>query len=269
MHLRLLAGLSVCFFAALAATADDQSFVPSNYLPSALKAKSNFDAWAPSASQRQTYFDHNHVSVWESQHWLNYRLTANQNSALRVVSQPEFAESSSFEPQTTLSWKPLSLDSSYQIWDDLELPIAFAVSVQPRTADENAYVQETAVIGRTYDFWRWAMSFSQGNEWSNRLKERDGDLELGLGIARAIGANWSVGVELRDHSELPEYRRLAGNKVFLGPVVRCHKDNWWMAFSVMPRVLGFDYVANSDTPRDIEFDTNQKLTTRFMFGLCF
>jgi len=168
-----------------------------------------------------------------------------------------------------LPWKPLSMDSAYQIWDDLEFPIAFSISVQPRVADENVQVQETLVIGRSYDFWSWAMNFSQGNEWSNHLKERDGDMELGLGFARTLGAYWSVGVELRDHSDMPEYRRLAGNKVFLGPVVRCHKDNWWAAFSVMPRVLGFDYVANADTPRDIEFDMNQKLTTRLMFGLCF
>ncbi|MDB6057230.1 MAG: hypothetical protein JWO95_1074 [Verrucomicrobiales bacterium] len=161
------------------------------------------------------------------------------------------------------------MDTAYQVWDAEEFPIAFAISVQPRVSGENVNVQETVVIGRNYDFWQWAVNFSQGNEWSNRIKEREGDLEVGLGIARAIGAHWSVGVELRDHSELPEYRRLAGNKIFLGPVLRCHKDNWWMAISVLPRVLGFGYVANSDTPRDIEFDSNQKLSTRFMFGLCF
>jgi len=266
---RLLLGLSGCLFAVISATAADQSFVPSSYLSDSLNSKSSFDAWAPSVARRQTYFDSKHVSVWESQYLLNYRLTANQTSVLRVAADPEFVDSPSLEPSPTFPWKALSLDNGYQIWDAPEFPIAFAVSVKPRVSDENVQVQETAVIGRTYDFWRWAMSFSQGNEWSNRLKERDGDLELGLGIARTLGANWSVGVELRDHSELPEYRRLAGNKVFLGPVVRCHKDNWWLAFSVMPRVLGFDYVANSDTPRDIEFDTNQRITTRFMFGLCF
>lgn len=260
-------GLAVSVVAVITASATEQSFVPSGSGPGT--TKSNFDSWSPSAARRDTYFDHNHTSVLESQQWLNYRVSDNQSAALRVASQPDFAPAVSQDIAPSLPWKPLSMDSAYQIWDDLEIPIAFALSVQPRLSDENVNVRETVVIGRNYDFWSWAMNFSQGNEWSNRLKERDGDMELGLGLARALGKHWSVGVEFLDHSEMPEYRRLAGNKVFFGPVVRCHQDNWWMAFSVMPRILGFDYVANFDTPRDIEFDSNQKLTTRLMFGLCF
>lgn len=257
------------FVAAFSVSAMEQAFVPSSDLSGSAKFQSDFDSWSPSAARRQTYFDHNHTSAWESRQWLNYRASDNQSATTRVSPDSDLVPSLSQSIAPTLPWKPLSMTSAYEVWDDLDFPIAFSLSVQPRVSDENVNVQETVVIGRNYDFWSWALNFSQGNEWSNRLKERDGDMELGLGLARALGPNWSIGVELLDHSEMPEYRRLAGNKVFLGPVIRCHKDNWWMAFSVMPRVLGFDYVANFDTPRDIEFDSNQKLTTRVMFGLCF
>lgn len=265
----LKVGLAVGFFAVLSAGAAEQSFVPSSNLPSSITAQSDFDAWAPSAVRRITYFDHDHTSAWESQQWLNYRGTDHEAATLRIAPDSDLSGSPSQDLAPALPWKPLSMDSAYQIWDDLEIPIAFALSVQPHASDDSVNVQETVVIGRTYDFWSWAMNFSQGNEWANRLKERDGDMELGLGLARTLGKYWSAGVEFLDHSEMPEYRRLAGNKVFFGPVVRCHKDNWWAAFSVMPRVLGFDYIANPDTPRDIEFDTNQRLTTRLMFGVCF
>jgi hypothetical protein len=268
MQSSFLVGLSVCFLAAFSATADNFAFVPSSD-SIGVRSKSNFDSWAPSVSNRSIYFDSGHRSVWESQQFLNYRSRDTQYGSVRTASQPDFANDPNFDPTPAFAWKALSLQNAYQIWDADEFPIAFAISVQPRVSDENVHVRETVVIGRDYDFWQWAVNFAQGNDWSNRLKERDGDLEVGFGIARALGAHWSLGVELRDHSELPEYRRLAGNKIFVGPVLRCHKDNWWMAISVLPRVLGFDYVANFDTPRDIEFDSNQKLSTRFMFGLCF
>ncbi len=161
------------------------------------------------------------------------------------------------------------MENMYEVWDSQEFPIALSVSIQPRTSDENVNIQETVVIGRNYDFWRWAMNFSQGTEWSNQLKERDGAVELAWECGRQISKHWSVGLTVRDHSDLPEYRRLANSKLFGGPVVRCHHDNWWMALSVMPRLMGFDFVANSDSHRITDFEGNQSISTRVMFGLCF
>lgn len=200
--------------------------------------------------------------------FVTYRITELEVKGLRLLSEPAVWEPSALDSASTFAWKPFSLENMYQVWDAPEFPLAVAISVQPRI-DQHVEVSETLVLSRSYNFWAWALNFSQGTEWSNQIKERDGAMELAWELSRKVGAHWSFGMELRDHSDLPEYRRIAANMVSLGPVIRCQHDNWWLAFSLMPRILNFDFIANSDTPRDITFDTNQKLSSRIMFGLCY
>jgi hypothetical protein len=261
-------GIMVSLVIVAAATADQQSFVNTTDSRSVTKTASYFDSWSPSAAGHHIAVDRNPATVWERLQYVTYRV-AGRMQDLRLLSQSPAAYSVPQEPPSTFAWKAFSLENMYQVWDSEEFPIAVALSIQPRTSGQAVNIAETFVIGRTYDFWRWAVNFSQGTEWSNRLKERDGALELAWELGRNIGKYWSVGIEFRDHSDLPEYRRIASSRVFVGPTVRCNHDNWWLALSVMPRMTSFDFVANADSQSDVQFEGNQKLSTRVMFGMCF
>jgi hypothetical protein len=260
-------GLMVSLVAVLSAVADDSASVPSTNWQAAHK-QSSFDAWSPSARRTDIGFDPSGRSVWDFQQFMPFRTTDRDGQASRVYSENAALGTQSFDEISPFPWKALSLDSRYQLWDVPELPIAVGISIQPHTSDDKVQIAETFIIGRSYDFWKWAVNFTQGTEWSNRLKERDGDMELAWELARNVGKFWSVGIALRDRSELPEYRRLASNGVFLGPTIRCQHDKWWLGVSVMPRILHFDFIANSDSNRNVDFDSDQKLSTRMMFGMC-
>ena len=49
-------------------------------------------------------------------------------------------------------------------------------------------------------------------------------MEASFGIARDLGKRWSLGLELRDHNELPEYRKWENTALFLGPVVSYRQE---------------------------------------------
>jgi hypothetical protein len=268
MRPRWYMAIVVCFSAVTGAFAEQQDFVSPTYSRAVSKTTSYFDSWSPSAAKRQISIDRNPTRVWEALQYVTYR-TAQSLQGLGLFAAPSMTEAPMLAPSPTFAWKAFSMENMYQVWDAEDFPIAVALSIQPRTSDQAVNIAETFVIGRSYDFWKWALNFSQGTEWSNRIKERDGAMELAWELGRSIGKYWSVGLEFRDHSDLPEYRRIASSRVFVGPTVRCNHDNWWMALSVMPKMLSFDFVANSDSQSDQEFEGNQKLTTRVMFGMAF
>lgn len=201
--------------------------------------------------------------------FVTYRITEFEVKGLRALSDPVW-EPPSLDSASTIPWNTFSIDSAmYQVWDDPEFPVALAVTVQPHI-DDNVQVMETLVLSRSYNFWQWAVNFSQGTEWSNKIKERDGALELAWELSRRISQHWTVGIQIRDHSDLPEYRRIASNKLMCGPMVRCNTERWWAALSVMPKMFDYSFVANGDmTTSNVNFEGNQKLSTRLMFGLCF
>jgi hypothetical protein len=267
MRLHWCMVIVVSSFAVAGAVADEQSFVNTTDSRTVSKTVSYFDSWSPTAAKRYVFVDRNQTTVWEKLQYVTYRVAGHLQD-LRLLTQPPMPDAMPHEPAPTFAWKAFSMENMYQVWDAEDFPLAVALSIQPRTSDQNVNIAETLVLGRTYDFWHWAVNFSQGTEWSNRLKERDGALELAWELARRVGKHWSVGVEFRDHSDLPEYRRLAASKIYLGPTVRCQEDKWWMALSVMPRVLAFNFVANSESERPVDFEGNHKLSTRLMFGMC-
>jgi hypothetical protein len=263
-------GCAVCSIAVSSAFADDFSFV--NLTPGSTVSKtvSNFDAWSPAAARRVAVFDSKGSSIWERLEFVTYRIAALEVRGFQALTAPALADSPSLDGASTFAWKAFSLQNMYQVWDTPDFPLAVGISIQPRTSDQNVQVAETLVLSRSYDFWQWAVNFSQGTEWSNKIKERDGALELAWELSRRISKHWTAGIQIRDHSDLPEYRRIASNKLMCGPMVRCNADRWWVALSVMPKMFDYSFVANSDTTVQNEnFEGNQKLSTRLMFGLCF
>jgi hypothetical protein len=269
MPSRLQVGLVACSLAVTSAMADDFSLVNSTPSRTVSKTVSNFDAWSPSAARHQLVFDARSSSIWQRMEFVTYRITELEVKGLRLLSEPAVWEPSALNSASTFTWKAFSLENMYQVWVSEEFPLAVAVSIQPHT-DQNVQVAETLVLSRSYEFWTWAVNFSQGTEWSNKIKERDGALELAWELSRRISQHWTVGIQIRDHSDLPEYRRIASNKLMCGPMVRCNADRWWAALSVMPKMFDYSFVANGDmTTQNANFEGNQKLSTRLMFGLCF
>jgi hypothetical protein len=60
-------------------------------------------------------------------------------------------------------------------------------------------------------------------------------LEASFGLARDLNPHWSLGLELRDHNELPDYRKWENTAVFLGPALSYRQEKWWAALTVMPQ----------------------------------
>ncbi len=56
-------------------------------------------------------------------------------------------------------------------------------------------------------------------DWSDNLHVTEGEVEVSVGLTRHLGPHWSVGVEARDHNELPEYAHWENTALYIGPVI--------------------------------------------------
>jgi hypothetical protein len=74
---------------------------------------------------------------------------------------------------------------------------------------------------------------------------------------------------LRDHNELPDYRKWENTALFLGPVVSYHQEKWWAALTVMPQIYGANFGENPDANHHLELEGHERVNVRLIFGISF
>ena len=56
-----------------------------------------------------------------------------------------------------------------------------------------------------------------------RWQTEVGRWEISAGLARFLTHRWALGVEIRDHNELPDYHEWQNTAILLGPVISYHR----------------------------------------------
>src|SRR5258706_369203 len=107
----------------------------------------------------------------------------------------------------------------------------FTYSYEPETMPQGAFEVEQWVTLR-------ALHLTHATEWEHHFDEKEGEVEISAGLTRMIGKHWAVGLEARDHNELPEYSIWENSALYIGPVVNYHRGNWWGTLTVMPQIWG-------------------------------
>ena len=90
-----------------------------------------------------------------------------------------------------------------------------------------------------------------------------------LGVTRDFGRHWALGLELRDHNELREYREWENTAVFLGPAINYRQEKWWATLSFLPQVYGANFGGDPDGHRNLELEGHERVNIRLIFGISF
>jgi len=88
-------------------------------------------------------------------------------------------------------------------------------------------------------------------------------VEVDLAAGVFIRPRLLLGVELRNHTELPE-GEFEHSAFFLGPVLSYGAQDYWVAVSVQPQI----FALKNENPNDtlLELDHHEKLNARVLFG---
>jgi hypothetical protein len=101
----------------------------------------------------------------------------------------------------------------------------------------------------------------------DNLHTTEGEVEASFGLARDLNQHWSLGFEVRDHNELPDYRIWENTALFIGPVVSYRQEKWWVALTVMPQIYGANYNGNPGGNSWLELEAHERLNVRLLIGI--
>ncbi|MFM2294534.1 MAG: hypothetical protein RLZZ350_947 [Verrucomicrobiota bacterium] len=163
-----------------------------------------------------------------------------------------------------------SMENIFQVVNPRDHKVGVALYLEPTWNGSNCELEEKILIGQRYEQWRWALNFTHATEWTRNFAGKEGEFETSFGVARQLNARWSIGLEARDHNELPEYREWQNTALYLGPVVNYKRQSWFATLSVMPQIYGANFTGNNpDHNPHLELEGHEKLNVRLIFGFDF
>ena len=121
--------------------------------------------------------------------------------------------------ESKFSFEGVSIENRYMVLTPAEYTVGLTLYLEPRFAGDEAELEQKIILGQRHGKWKWALNLTHATEWEDNFHGTEGEVEGSLGIARDFGKHWSIGLEARDHNEIPEYKDWENTAVFVGPGV--------------------------------------------------
>lgn len=242
-----------------------------SYEPETLpKGAFEYEQWLTLRAGRNASVGQDDFNLWEFRHEFEYGLTDNYTLSLYVnYSLERFRDPVRHSRTSDWSFDGISLENRYLLLNPAEHAVGLALYLEPRYSGEQAELEEKLIVGQRFGEWKWALNLTHATEWEDDFRKTEGELELSLGLARFLGKHWSVGLEARDHNELPEYAEWENTAFYLGPVVSYRRDPWWATLTVMPQLFGANFSQNVDSNSHLELEGHERWNVRLIFGIGF
>jgi hypothetical protein len=207
---------------------------------------------------------------WQFRTEIEHGFTDRYTASLYVNNDYEyFADPATGAKTSNNHWSGISLENRYLVLDPVSNPVGLTLYLEPTYDGDNAELEQKIILGQRHGEWKWAVNLTHATEWADHFRAHEGELEISAGLARQLTRRWSVGLEIRDHNELPDYSEWQNTAVFAGPVVSYRRSGWWAALSVMPQIYGGNFTGNPDQNPRLELEGHERLNVQLLFGFSF
>lgn len=207
---------------------------------------------------------------WEFRQEIEHGVTDRYTVSLYVNDDYEqFKDPATGRTTSSHKWAGISVENRYLILDPVEHPVGLTLYLEPTYDGDNAELEQKVILGQRCGDWKWALNLTHATEWTDQFRNDEGELEISAGLARQLTPRWSLGVEIRDHNELPDYSQWQNTAVYIGPVASYRRLGWWAALTVMPQIYGTNFTDNPDNNPHLELQGHERLNVRLMFGFDF
>lgn len=250
--------------------ADERRFTYT-YEPETMpKGGMEFEQWVTLRTQRNKAVGQQNFNRWELREELEYGVTDNYTVSLYLNTKSEsFRDPATSSDTSRFRFEGVSLENRYQVLNPAEHAVGLSLYLEPRFAGDEAELEQKIILGQRHGKWKWALNLTHATEWGDNFHETEGEVEVSFGLARQLTKRWALGVELRDHNELPEYEKWENTALYLGPVVSYRREKWWAALTVMPQIFGANFDGDPDGNRHLELEGHERLNIRFLIGIGF
>jgi hypothetical protein len=121
----------------------------------------------------------------------------------------------------------ISVENRYNVLDPVENPVGLTLYLEPTWDGQNAELEQKIILGQTHGDWKWAVNLTHATEWEGDLNNYEGELELSGGLGYQLSSRWTLGLEVRDHNELPFYQQWENSAVYFGPTLTAEFSHCW------------------------------------------
>lgn len=245
------------------------------YEPEVLpKGGFEFEQWVTLGTQRTRGGDvkEDDFNRWDLREEFEFGVTDRYSVSLYLNARAEsFRDFNQSPPEnkSSFDFKGVSIENRYMVLNPAEHAVGLTLYLEPRYSGVEAELEEKIIIGQRHGDWKWALNLTHATEWADHWRETEGELEASFGVARDLGKHWSLGLEARDHNELPEYDEWENTALFLGPVISYRQERWWAALSVMPQIFGVNFTGDPDRQHHLELEGHERLNVRLLLGFSF
>jgi hypothetical protein len=263
-------GIGLISLAAASVCADERIFTYTYEPETTPKGMFEFEQWITSRSGRNSAVGQQDYQRWQFREEFEYGVTDNYTVSLYVNHDYEsFKDSGTGMRSRNYDFTGVSLENKYMVLNPAEHCVGLTLYLEPTYDGENAELEQKIIIGQRYGNWKWALNLVHATEWEDDFRETEGELEVDFGLAYQLTPRWSVGIEIRDHNELPEYKEWENTALYIGPTISYRRERWWAALSIMPQVYGANYTGDPDGNHSLELEGHERLNIRFLFGINF
>lgn len=261
--------LSAAVVLALTSAEASQRYFTYTYEPETMPAgAAEFEQWITLRTQRNDTVGQDNYNKWELREEFEYGVTDNYTVSLYLNTAAEsFRDPATGGDESKFEFTGIAIENRYMLLNPAEHPVGLTLYLEPRYSGEEAEVEERIILGQRCGDWKWALNLTHATEWSDNLHTVEGEVEVSFGITRPLNKRWSLGLEVRDHNELPDYKLWENTAVFVGPVVTYTREKWWATLTVLPQVFGKNFQGDPDGEGGLELEGHERVNVRFVFGI--
>jgi len=254
------------------ARADERRFTYTYEPETPPEGEMEFEQWVTQRTQRTSGGDvrQGNYNLWELREELEFGVTDNYSVSFYLNAAAESYRDYSFSPPAETSsfkFKGVSVENRYLVLNPAAHAVGLTLYLEPRFSGDEAELEGKIILGQRRGDWKWAFNLSHAIEWRDNLQTMEGEVEASFGVARDLSQRWSIGLEVREHNELPDYRIWENTALFVGPVVSYRREKWWAAFTVMPQAYGANFNGNPGGNSHLELEAHERLNVRLLIGI--
>jgi hypothetical protein len=233
-----------------------------------------FEQWVTLRTQRTRggQVKQQNFNRWEIREELEYGVTDDYTVGLYLNSSAQSfrdPRASTEADNSHFRFDGISLENRYQVLNPAEHRVGLSLYLEPRFAGDEAELEEKIILGQRHGDWKWAFNLTHATEWEENFRATEGEVEATFGLTRMLGKHWALGLELRDHNEIPDYGKWENTALFAGPVTTYRQENWWVTLTVLPQIWGENFGENPDGNRWLELEGHERVNIRLIFGIGF
>jgi len=207
---------------------------------------------------------------WELRSELEYGATDNYTLSLYLNASAEsYRDPATDDTVSSTDFDGVSLEQRYMVLNPTEHAVGLALHLETTYSGGEAEIEERIIMGQSCGDWKWAFNITHATEWEDSLSEDEGEFEVTFGLTRHLSPRWSLGIEARDHNEIPEYKLWENTAVFIGPVVTYTQEKWWATLTVLPQIYGNNFQGNPDANHKLELEGHERVDVRLILGVGF